>query len=173
MVDVSSFGGYVRQYEVSVDPARLAGAGVSMAELTRPCRPTTATPAAATSSAARSAFFIRGEGRATSLQDIGNIVVKPEAAGQGGAPLLVRDVAAVRFGHAVRYGAMTRNGLGETVGGMVLMLKGASLRSHHQEREGAGGRNPANPAQGPGNRPFLDRTKLVDKAIHTVVQKPD
>ena len=71
----------------------------------------------------RNAYFIRGEGRANSLQDVGSMVIKQAASG---VPLLVRDVADVRFGHSVRYGAMTRNGEGETVGGIVLMLKGAS-----------------------------------------------
>ena len=72
--------------------------------------------------------------------------------GQGGAPLLVRDIAAVRFGHAVRYGAMDRDGRGETVGGVVLMLKGASSEATIKNVKLRVGRNPAIHAQGPGYR---------------------
>ncbi|WP_201986546.1 CusA/CzcA family heavy metal efflux RND transporter [Hymenobacter rubidus] len=171
VVDVSSFGGYVRQYEVSVDPTRLAGADVSMAELYEALQANNGNAGGSYLERGPRAFFIRGEGRATSLQDIGNIVVKPVATpGQGGAPLLVRDIAAVRFGHAVRYGAMDHDGLGETVGGVVLMLKGASSEATIKNvKERVAEIQQTLPA-GLEIVPFLDRTKLVDKAIHTVVK---
>ena len=171
VVDVSSFGGYVRQYEVSVDPARLAGAGVSMAELYEALQANNGNAGGSYLERGPRAFFIRGEGRATSLQDIGNIVVKPVARpGQGGAPLLVRDVAAVRFGHAVRYGAMDRDGQGETVGGVVLMLKGASSETTIKNVKERVAEIQQTLPKGLEIDPFLDRTKLVDKAIHTVIK---
>ncbi|WP_460618544.1 CusA/CzcA family heavy metal efflux RND transporter [Hymenobacter ruber] len=171
VVDVSSFGGYVRQYEVSVDPARLAGAGVSMAELYEALQANNGNAGGSYLERGPRAFFIRGEGRATSLQDIGNIVVKPVGTpGRGGAPLLVRDVAAVRFGHAVRYGAMDRDGLGETVGGVVLMLKGASSEATIKNVKARVAEIQQTLPKGLEIDPFLDRTKLVDKAIHTVVK---
>ena len=171
VVDVSSFGGYVRQYEVSVDPARLAGAGVSMAELYEALQANNGNAGGSYLERGPRAFFIRGEGRATSLQDIGNIVVKPVARpGQGGVPLLVRDVAAVRFGHAVRYGAMDRDGRGETVGGVVLMLKGASSETTIKNVKERVAEIQQTMPKGLVIEPFLDRTKLVDKAIHTVVK---
>ncbi|MBJ6108189.1 CusA/CzcA family heavy metal efflux RND transporter [Hymenobacter sp. BT523] len=171
VVDVSSFGGYVREYEVSVDPTRLAGAGVSMAELYEALQANNGNAGGSYLERGPRAFFIRGEGRATSLQDIGNIVVKPVARpGQGGAPLLVRDIAAVRFGHAVRYGAMNRDGLGETVGGVVLMLKGASSEATIKNVKTRVAEIQQTLPKGLVIEPFLDRTKLVDKAIHTVVK---
>jgi len=171
VVDVSSFGGYVRQYEVSVDPTRLAGAGVSMAELYQALQANNGNAGGSYLERGPRAFFIRGEGRATSLQDIENIVVKPvDGPGKGGAPLLVRDVAAVRFGHAVRYGAMDRDGLGETVGGVVLMLKGASSESTIKNVKARVAEIQQTLPPGLVIEPFLDRTKLVDKAIHTVVK---
>ncbi len=171
VVDVSSFGGYVRQYEVSVDPARLAGAGVSMAELYEALQANNGNAGGSYLERGPRAFFIRGEGRATSLQDIGNIVVKPVARpGQGGAPLLVRDVAAVRFGHAVRYGAMDRDGRGETVGGVVLMLKGASSEATIKNVKARVAEIQQTLPKGLEIDSFLDRTKLVDRAIHTVVK---
>ncbi|MET4075014.1 CusA/CzcA family heavy metal efflux RND transporter [Hymenobacter sp. UYCo722] len=171
VVDVSSFGGYVRQYEVSVDPARLAGAGVSMAELYEALQANNGNAGGSYLERGPRAFFIRGEGRATSLQDIGNIVVKPvDGANKGGAPLLVRDVAAVRFGHAVRYGAMNRDGLGEAVGGVVLMLKGASSEVTIKNVKARVAEIQQSMPKGLEIEPFLDRTKLVDRAIHTVVK---
>jgi cobalt-zinc-cadmium resistance protein CzcA len=171
VVDVSSFGGFVREYEVSVDPTRLAGAGVSMAELYEALQANNGNAGGSYLERGPRAFFIRGEGRATSLQDIGNIVVKPVARpGQGGAPLLVRDVAAVRFGHAVRYGAMNRDGQGEAVGGVVLMLKGASSEATIKNVKARVAEIQQTLPKGLEIDPFLDRTKLVDKAIHTVVK---
>ena len=171
VVDVSSFGGFVREYEVSVDPARLAGAGVSMAELYEALQANNGNAGGSYLERGPRAFFIRGEGRATSLQDIGNIVVKPvNGPGRGGAPLLVRDVAAVRFGHAVRYGAMTRDGRGETVGGVVLMLKGASSEATIKNVKARVAEIQQSLPEGLAIDPFLDRTKLVDRAIHTVVK---
>ncbi|SNC67321.1 cobalt-zinc-cadmium resistance protein CzcA [Hymenobacter gelipurpurascens] len=164
VVEVSSFGGHVRQYEVSVDPERLNAAGVSMTELYTALQDNNANTGGSYLERGPNAYFIRGEGRAASLQDIGSIVVKRV----GTSPLLVRDIADVRFGHAMRYGAMTRNGQGETVGGIVLMLKGASSE---QTIKGVKARvQEIQKALPPGIvvEPFLDRTKLIDKAIHTV-----
>ncbi|MBT9395281.1 CusA/CzcA family heavy metal efflux RND transporter [Hymenobacter sp. NST-14] len=166
VVDVSSFGGYVRQYEVSVNPERLNASGVSMAELYAALGAGNANTGGSYLERGPNAYFIRGEGRAASLQDVGSMVIKQA----GGVPLLVRDVAEVRFGHSVRYGAMTRNGEGETVGGIVLMLKGASSEQTIKGvKERVAQINKQLPA-GLFVRPFLDRTKLVDTAIHTVAQ---
>ncbi|MCB2378534.1 CusA/CzcA family heavy metal efflux RND transporter [Hymenobacter sp. BT635] len=164
VVDVSSFGGAVRQYEVSVNPERLNAAGVSVAELFGALQANNANTGGSYLEQGPNAYFIRGEGRVASLDDVGTIVVKHTQ----GLPVLVRDVAAVRFGQAVRYGAMTRNGQGETVGGIVLMLKGASSE---QTIKGVKARvveiQKALP-KGLVIEPFLDRTKLIDKAIRTV-----
>ena len=174
VVDVSSFGGYVRQYEVSVDPARLAGAGVSMAELYEALQANNGNAGGSYLERGPRAFFIRGEGRATSLQDIGNIVVKAVARpGQGSAPLLVRDVAAVRFGHAVRYGAMDRDGPRRNRGRRSTHAERGQLRNHHQKREGTGGRNSANPAQRPRNRPVSGPHQAGGQGHSYRGQKPD
>ncbi|MDF7815786.1 CusA/CzcA family heavy metal efflux RND transporter [Hymenobacter sp. YC55] len=164
VVDVSSFGGYVRQYEVSVNPDRLNAAGVSMAELFRALQANNANTGGSYLERGPNAYFIRGEGRVSTLQDIGTIVVKQS----GTTPLLVRDVAEVGFGHAMRYGAMTRDGKGETVGGIVLMLKGASSEETIQGVKAKVAEIQRTLPKGVTIDPFLDRTKLIDKAIHTV-----
>ncbi|WP_375437704.1 CusA/CzcA family heavy metal efflux RND transporter [uncultured Hymenobacter sp.] len=164
VVDVSSFGGYVRQYEVSVAPDQLNAAGVSLAELFAALQANNANTGGSYLEHGPNAYFIRGEGRVSSLQDIGNIVVKQS----GTTPLLVRDVATVRFGHSVRYGAMTRNGQGETAGGIVLMLKGASSEETIRGVKAQVAVIQQTLPKGLSIVPFLDRTKLIDKAIHTV-----
>ncbi|MBO3272516.1 CusA/CzcA family heavy metal efflux RND transporter [Hymenobacter defluvii] len=164
VVDVSSFGGYVRQYEVSVNPERLASAGVSLPELMQALQTGNSNTGGSYLERGPNAYFIRGEGRVESLDDIRQIVVKQV----GSVPLLVGDVTTVQFGHAVRYGAMTRNGQGEAVGGIVLMLKGASSEATIKNVKTRVAQ--IEKALPPGVRvlPFLDRTKLIDKAIHTV-----
>jgi len=165
VVDVSSFGGYVRQYEVAVDPNRLAANNVTMAELYQAMQDNNANTGGSYLERGPNSYFIRGEGRATSLADLGATVIKQAAPGQ---PLLVRDVATVRMGHAVRYGAMTRNGQGETVGGVVLMLKGASSEQTIKNVKARVAEIQKTLPKGLVVTPFLDRTKLVDKAIATV-----
>ena len=165
VVDVSSFGGFVRQYEVSVNPDRLAANGVTMAELFRAVQDNNQNTGGSYLDRGPNSYFIRGEGRATSLADVGRIVIKQAAAN---TPLLVRDVATVRYGHAVRYGAMTRNGQGETVGGIVLMLKGASSEETIKGVKARMTEIQHSLPKGLVITPFLDRTKLIDKAIETV-----
>ena len=165
IVDVSSFGGYLRQYEVAVDPARLAANGVTMAELYQALQDNNANTGGAYIERGPNAFFIRGEGRAGSLDDLGATVIKQAASG---VPLLVRDVATPRMGHAVRYGAMTRNGEGETVGAVVLMLKGASSEQTIKNVKARVAEIQKTLPKGLVITPFLDRTKLIDKAIATV-----
>ena len=165
VVDVSSFGGYLRQYEVAVDPNRLAANNVSMAELYAALQDNNGNTGGAYLERGPSAYFVRGEGRATSLADVGATVIKQAAAGQ---PLLVRDVATLRFGHAVRYGALTRNGRGEAVGGIVLMLKGASSEATIKNVKARVADIQQTLPPGLEIVPFLDRTKLIDKAIATV-----
>ncbi len=154
----------MRQYEVSVNPERLNAAGVSLPELYTALQDNNANTGGSYLERGPNAYFIRGEGRAASLQDIGSIVVKRV----GSNPLLVRDVADVRFGHSVRYGAMTRNGRGETVGGIVLMLKGASSEQTIKGVKAQVAEIQQTLPPGIVVEPFLDRTKLIDKAIHTV-----
>ena len=165
VVDVSSFGGYVRQYEVALDPARLAANNVTTAELYQALQDNNGNTGGSYLERGPEAYFIRGEGRVASLDDLGATVIKQAAAG---APLLVRDVATVRMGHAVRYGAMTRNGQGETVGGIVLMLKGASSENTIKNVKARVAEIQQALPKGVVITPFLDRTKLVDRAIATV-----
>lgn len=164
IAEVNSFGGMLKQYEVAVDPARLKSMNVSIAEILTALEKNNQNTGGAYIDKKPNAYFIRGIGLVTTLEDVGNIVVKTA----GNVPVLVRHVANVRFGSAVRYGAMTRNGEGEVVGGIVMMLKGANsaevVERVKAKMESIKVALPADVVI----EPFSDRTKLVNRAISTV-----
>ncbi|MVM30342.1 CusA/CzcA family heavy metal efflux RND transporter [Spirosoma sp. HMF4905] len=166
VVDISSLGGYLKEYEVSINPERLHGMNTTLTEVVQALADNNANTGGSYIEKGPEAFFIRGEGMVKTPDEIGQIVVK----NVGPTPILVRDVAQVGLGHAVRYGAMTRNGRGEVVGGIVLMLKGASSEktiSGIKERIAE-----VQKSLPPGLviEPFQDRKVLIDKAIHTVAK---
>ncbi len=169
VADVSSFGGNIKQYEVAVDPERLRSYNVTIGELFNALEQNNQNTGGAYIDKNPAAYFIRTEGLAGSLEDVGRMVVKaPEDA--NGVPVLVRDVAEVRFGHAVRYGMMTRNQEGEVVGALVLMLKGANSSEVIKNVKERMATIQKTLPEGLVIEPFLDRTKLVDQAIHTVTK---
>ena len=169
VADVSSFGGNIKQYEVAVDPERLRSMGVTIGQLFTALEKNNQNTGGAYIDKNPAAYFIRTEGLAGSLEDIGRMVVRaPTTAGS--VPILVRDVADVRFGHAVRYGMMTRNQEGEVVGALVLMLKGANSSEVIKAVKVRMATIQKTLPAGLVIEPFLDRTKLVDQAIHTVTK---
>ncbi len=164
VVEVSSFGGKLKQYEVSVKPERLAANNITLVEVFDALQKNNENTGGSYIDKGPNIYFIRGEGLIQNLDDINNVVVKTS----GGVPLLVKDIAEVKFGFAPRYGAMTRNGNGETVGGVVLMQKGenavqviANIKSRMKSIE-------KSLPKGVKIDVFVDRTKLIDKTINTV-----
>ncbi|GAB2956927.1 CusA/CzcA family heavy metal efflux RND transporter [Hymenobacter coalescens] len=168
VADVSSFGGYLRQYEVAVEPARLRSQGLTVTDLQLALSRNNGNAGGGYLVRGPQAWFIRTEGLAQSAADIGRAVVRPAAPGRG--PILIRDVATVRAGAAPRFGAMTRNHAGETVGGLVLMLRGANSSEVVEAVKAKMAAIEKTLPAGLEIRPFLDRTKLVDQAIHTVAK---
>ena len=120
VVEVNSFGGNVKQYEVAVDPNHLKSMGISIIDVFSALEKNNENTGGAYIVKNHRANFIRGEGLVHTLKDINEIVVT----NSNNTPILIRDVAEVSFGKAIRYGALTVDGKGEAVGGMVLMLKG-------------------------------------------------
>ncbi len=165
VADISSLGGYLKQYEIALDPAKLKGMNVSIAEIFEALQKNNQNTGGAYIDKTPSAYYIRSEGLFTSLDDIGQVVIKNT---ENGTPMLIRDVAQVQFGHAVRYGAMTRNTDGEVVGGLVLMLKGANASKVIAEVTKRIEEIKKKLTEGITIEPFLDRTKLVNNAISTV-----
>ncbi|WP_118976917.1 CusA/CzcA family heavy metal efflux RND transporter [Taibaiella koreensis] len=164
VAEVNSFGGQLKQYEVAVDPSRLKAMNVTIAELMTALEKNNQNTGGAYIDKKPNAYFIRGIGLISNLEDVGNIVVKKE----GGIPLLIKDVARPQIGSAVRYGAVTRNGNGEVVSGIVMMLKGSNsaevVARVKKKMETIQQSLPADVVI----EPYLDRTSLVDRAITTV-----
>jgi len=165
VAEINGFGGELKQFEVAVDPFRLHAMGLGLGDVIDALQRNNANTGGAYIEHANNAYFIRGVGLATGLDDIGAIVLDTPAEG---APLLVRDVASVRLGAAPRYGAMTRDGEGEVVGGIVMMLKGGNASAVVEAvKEKLDAIRKALP-EGVVVEPFLDRADLVDRAMRTV-----
>ncbi|TAE32702.1 MAG: efflux RND transporter permease subunit [Candidatus Kapaibacterium sp.] len=172
VADVSSFGGLLKQYEIALDPDRLRAMNISTQEVFTALEHNNQNAGGAYIDVAHNpqSYFIRTEGLAKNTDDLGKIVVKTSA---NGIPILIRDVATVQLGSAIRYGAMTRiapnHKSSEAVGGIVMMLKGensSKVIAHVKERIAE---IETSLPEGIEIIPFLDRTKLVNSAISTVV----
>jgi len=164
VIEISSFGGYLKQYEVAVDPDRLRAANVTLTELADAMARNNANTGGSYIERNNQAYFIRGEGTVGSLKDVENTIIRTT----NGLPIRIGNVATVRFGHAVRFGALTRNGEGEAVGGIVLMLKGADSETTINGVKERIGRIQQSLPEGIRIVPFIDRTKLIGKTISTV-----
>ena len=164
VTEISSFGGFVKQYEVAVIPEKLLQMGVSLKEVYDAVSANNTNTGGSYIEKFDQTYFIRGEGTSNSLEDLGQILVKMS----NGVPVLVKNVAELRFGHAKRFGAMTKNGNGEAVGGIVLMLKGADSENTIKQVKARIEKISKNLPEGLSIKPFIDRTKLIDKSIKTV-----
>lgn len=167
VADVSSWGGKLKQYEIAVNSDKLRSMNVGMNEIFTALQKNNQNTGGAYIEQNPYTFFIRSEGLAQSLDDIEKIVVRNNASG---LPVLVRDVAQVRFGNATRYGAMTYNDQGEVVGAIVLMLKGANSSVVIERVKERIEQIKKTLPEGVVIEPYLDRTKLVNNAINTVTK---
>jgi cobalt-zinc-cadmium resistance protein CzcA len=167
VADVSSFGGLLKQYEIALDPARLRSLNVTVDQVYQAVSRNNANTGGAYLDMNPQSYFIRTEGLAATPDDLGNIVVRSTSTG---LPVLVRDVAQVRLGSALRYGAMTRNGVGEVTGGLVLMLKGANANEVIQAVKTRMETVRKSLPKGVIIDVYLDRSELVGRAIGTVTR---
>ena len=165
VADVSSFGGFVKQYEISINPDKLRSMNITIGEVFTALETNNQNTGGAYIDKQPNAWFIRTEGLTTSIEDIQKVVVKNTT---NGTPILIRDVATVQYGHAVRYGAMTRNNDGEVVGAIVMMLKGANSNEVIGNVKDRIEQIRKTLPEGIEIEAFLDRTNLVNRAIHTV-----
>lgn len=165
VAEVSSFGGLLKQYEIAVDPARLSSNGLTIGEVFTSLEKNNQNIGGSYIEKGPSVLFIRSEGLVGSIEDIENIVVKNLV---DGAPLLIRDVATVKPGHATRYGAMTFNGEAQVSGAIVLMLKGANSNEVIKNVKERIAQIQKTLPEGVVIDAFLDRTKMVNNAIGTV-----
>lgn len=165
VADVSSFGGYLKQYEISINPEKLRSMNISITDVFTALERNNQNTGGAYIEKKPNAYFIRSEGFVKNIEDIENIVIKNIS---NGNPVTIRDVASVKYGYAVRYGAMTRNGEGEVTGAVVMMLKGENSAKVIKNIKKRIIEIQKTLPEGVVIEPFLDRTKLVNKAISTV-----
>lgn len=165
VADVSSFGGFLKQYEVAVVPSRLKAMNITIGDLYNALARNNENSGGAYIEKGPNALFIRTEGLTSNLDDIGKIVVRYTA---NGTPVYVRDVADVQIGHAIRYGAMTYSDKGEVAGAVVLMLKGANASQVIQNIEERIEAIRETLPEGVILDVFYNRTKMVDGAMSTV-----
>jgi cobalt-zinc-cadmium resistance protein CzcA len=164
VADINSYGGFVKQYEVAVDPERLRGMNLSLTDIFDALEKNNENTGSAYIDKKPTAYFIRGIGLVKTIEDIEKIVVKNNPSG---IPVLIRDVATVQFGSATRYGAFVVDTT-EAVGGVVMMLKGANAHEVVDNVETRIQSIQKSLPKGVKIEPFLNRSDLVDRAIGTV-----
>ena len=165
VTEVNSFGGYEKQYQVKLDPAKLQSYGLSLRDVLEAVARNNANVGGAYIEHGSEQYLLRGIGLVESPEDIANIIVKT---GKEGIPVYVRDLGEVAIGATVRQGAVTADGEGEIVAGIAMMLKGENSRTVVQRVKERVEQVKKTLPQGVQLIPFYDRTELVDRTIWTV-----
>lgn len=164
VIEVNTWGGFLKQYEVAINPERLRAMDISITEVFTALEKNNSIAGGGYIEKNNQSFFIRGEGLTGSLEDIGQIVVTTRS----GSPIFIRDIASVGFGAANRFGAITANGEGEKVLGQIMMLKGAdSKRTIDRVRERISQIESSLP-EGIYINGFLDRSELIGRTTFTI-----
>ena len=166
VAEVNGWGGFVKQYEVAIDADKLNSANVTIPELYTALENNNENTGGSYIEQSGMQYFIRGIGLAKSLHDIERIPIKTI----NGIPVLVGDVAQVRLGSAMRYGAVTRNGEGEVVSGITLMLKGENFQDVIKNVKSRIETIKKSLPEGVVIEPFIDRTQLVDRVTGTIAR---
>lgn len=164
ITEVSAWGGEVKQYEVSLDPARLNAMNVSISDIFNALHDGNENTGGAYIEKGPNVSFVRGIGMVKTKEDIENIVVTT----RNNIPILIRDVGSVIYGSAPRYGAITRNGEGEVVAGITLMLKGENSSRVIEAVKTRMAEIQKTLPEGVEIDPYIERSALVKRAIGTV-----
>ena len=165
--EINSFGGKKKQYQVRLNPEKMQSYGLTLRDVFASVSANNANVGGAYIEKGSEQYLLRGIGLVEKPEDIENIVVKT---GKEGVPIYVRDVAEVVQGATVRQGAVTANGEGEIVAGIVLMLKGENSRTVVERVKERVEQIKKSLPKGVELVPFYDRTELVDRTIYTVVK---
>ena len=166
VAEVSGWGGYVKQYEVAINTDQLNASGVSVNEVFEALQRNNANTGGSYIEQNSNQYYIRGIGVVKNLEDVANITVKTV----DGTPVKVGDVAKVQLGHATRFGAVTRNGEGEVVAGIAIMLKGENFQEVSKNVKERISQIQKSLPEGVVIEPFIDRTNLVDRVEGTIAR---
>lgn len=164
VAEVSGWGGYVKQYEVAVDTDQLNANGLTISDLFAALQRNNANTGGSYIEQNSNQYYIRGLGVVKSFDDIANISVKTIE----GTPVRIKDVAKVQEGHATRFGAVTRNGEGEVVAGIAIMLKGENFQQVIKNVKERINQIQKSLPEGVVIEPFIDRTNLVERVEGTI-----
>ena len=164
VAEVSGWGGFVKQYEVAINTDQLNANGLTVSEVFDALEKNNANTGGSYIEQNSNQYFIRGIGVAQSLDDIAHITVKTV----NGTPVCVGDIAKVQEGHATRFGAVTRNGEGEVVAGIAIMLKGENFQEVSRRVKERIAQIQKSLPEGVVIEPFIDRTNLVDRVEGTI-----
>lgn len=166
IVEINSFGGYLKQYEVAVDPDALYSLNITIGEVFEALSRNNQNTGGSYIEKVNRAYYIRSEGMINDLHDVEQIVVT----NRGGIPVHIGDIGRVQFGAPKRFGAMTKDGEGECVGGIAMMLKGANANVVTKELEKRVAKVQQMLPEGISVEPYLNRSELVNRNISTVVR---
>lgn len=166
VAEISGWGGFVKQYEVAINADKLNAVNITIPELYKALEDNNENTGGSYIEQYSNQYFIRGIGIVKSLEDIEKIPIKTI----NGTPILVRDIAKVQYGSATRYGAVTRNGEGEVVAGITLMLKGENFQEVIKNVKERMNQVQKSLPEGVVIEPFIDRTQLVDRVTDTIIK---
>ncbi len=166
VVEVNTWGGQLKQYEVAVNPERLRAMNISVSEVFSALENNNSVAGGGYIEKSNESYFIRGEGLIGSMEDINNIIV----ATHGGVPIYVKDIAKVQFGAATRFGAITANGEGEKVLGQVMMLKDANSKAVIESVKARVEQVQKSLPEGVFINAFLERSELIEKTTATIAE---
>ena len=164
VAEINSYGGFLKQYEIALNPERLKSFGLTLTDIFEALEKNNENTGSAYIDKKPNAYFIRGIGLIKTPGDIEKIPIKSTSSG---IPVLIRDVATVQYGSAIRYGALVIDST-EAVGGVVMMLKGANAHEVISDVENRIATIQKSLPEGVKIEPFLNRSDLVGRAIGTV-----
>jgi cobalt-zinc-cadmium resistance protein CzcA len=165
VADVSSYGGFQKQYEVALDPSQMQSFHIGINEVFDALQKENANTGGSYIEKGPQALFVRTEGLLTNVDEIGSVVVN---VADDGTPILIRDLAKIQEGSSTRYGALCYNDQGEVAGAVVMMLKGANSNEVVKAVKSKVEEIQVSLPKGVKMEAFLDRTKMVNNAIGTV-----
>ncbi|MGI9532625.1 CusA/CzcA family heavy metal efflux RND transporter [Lutimonas sp.] len=166
VIEVNTWGGYLKQYEVAINTAKLHAMNITAGEVFTALQTNNSIAGGGYIEKQDKAYFIRGEGLISDFEDINNIVVK----NINGLPVYIRDVASVGFGSATRFGAITGNGEGEKVLGQIMMIKGGNSKKVIDDVKSRVAEIADTLPEGVYINPFLERSELINKTSYTVAE---
>ncbi|MGE0089993.1 MAG: CusA/CzcA family heavy metal efflux RND transporter [Bacteroidales bacterium] len=166
VVEVNTWGGFLKQYEIAIDPDKLKSYNIIMLDVFNALVSNNSIAGGAYIEKQDKSYFIRGDGMVKSVNDLEHIVIKNE----NGIPLLLSDIAEIRFGYANRFGAITANGEGEKVMGQIMMLKDANSKQVINDVKKRVEEVQKSLPEGVYINPIIERSELISKTSFTVVE---